>query len=227
MIRAVSIFFLVIILALCYAQVASPEQEKMNKTDQIKLPKPILKGKISLEEAILNRRSIRSYKQDQLSLEQIGQLLWAAGGITAESGERQYRTAPSAGAIYPIQIYALYKKGLFHYNPFEHSLDMVKDEDLRRDLTSVCGGQGSISQAPFVIIICGDYSKVTSRYGQRGVRYTDIETGHIAENIHLQAVALGLGSVPIGSYDDGKVREILGLGAGLDPLYIIPAGYAK
>lgn len=219
------IFFLVIILALCYAQGTSAEQENMNKTVQIKLPQPIIKSKVSLEESILNRRSIRKFNPTDLSIEQLGQLLWAGQGITAKVGQKTLRSAPSAGAAYPMELYVVNKDGLFHYNPLEHSLEQISDKDLRHDLKTVSGGQGSILQAPISIIICGVYSRVTSKYPERGIRYTDIEVGHIAENIHLQAVSLGLGSLPIGSYDDEKVKEIMGLKGEQEPLYIIPIGY--
>ena len=198
----------------------------MAKDDLIQLPKPIIKSKVSLEEAILKRRSKRSFTQEELTTGQMSQLLWAAQGITEKKANFSLRAAPSAGALYPMEIYALTKDGLFHYFPEKHTLKLVEKKDLRKTLASASFGQSPVSQAPLDIVICAVYSRVTSKYGQRGRRYTDIEAGHIAQNIHLEAVSLGLGSVPIGAFDDKKVKSVLTLPKDEEPLYIIPVGYA-
>lgn len=192
---------------------------------EISLPAPQLKGKVSLEETISQRRSKRRYRSQELTLEQISQLLWSAQGITA--GQARFRAAPSAGALYPMEIYLLNEDGLFHYVPEGHKLEQVLEQDLRRKLAVASLGQSFVAQAPVDIVIAAVYDRITSRYGQRGRRYTDIEAGHIAQNIHLQAVALGLGSVPVGAFDDEQVRGLLKLPAEEQPLYIIPVGYAK
>jgi SagB-type dehydrogenase family enzyme len=191
----------------------------------IDLPKPQHDSEMSLEESILKRRSKRSYAAKELSLAQIGQLLWAAQGITDE--RRGFRAAPSAGALYPLAIYLVKKDGFYHYDIKGHRLELIKPEDLRPALTKAAWGQGFISQAPVSIVICAVYSRITSRYGMRGNRYVDIEVGHAAQNVHLQAVALGLGSVPVGAYSDEEVSRILELPREEIPLYIIPVGYTK
>lgn len=193
-------------------------------TKVISLPKPVLKGTLSLEEAIKERRSVRSYSDRDLTLEQLSQLLWAAQGITDIRG---FRAAPSAGALYPLEIYVAKKDGLFHYIPEGHKLELIIAKDLRQGLTEASWGQGFIAQAPVNIIICAVYDRVTSRYGKRGIRYTDIEVGHAAENVHLQAVALGLDSVPVGAFSDGAVSSVLGLSKEETPIYIIPVGYKR
>lgn len=198
-------------------------EEAMDKK-VISLPKPILKGDVSIEETIKKRRSVRSYSEKDLTIEQLSQLLWAAQGITDMRG---LRAAPSAGALYPLEIYVVKKDGLFHYTSHGHRLKLISNRDLRRELTSAAWGQGFIAQAPVNIVICAVYERVTSRYGKRGVRYTDIEVGHAAENVHLQAVALGLDSVPIGAFSDGEVSSILGLSKDETPIYIIPVGYRR
>lgn len=198
----------------------------MVKASQIQLPQPITKGKISLEEAISKRRSQRTFTQKNLNLEQISQLLWAAQGITARREGFDFRAAPSAGALYPMEIYLLSKDGFFHYLPQEHKLEVLGEKDLRKVLTSCALGQDAIIQAPIDIVICADYSRVSSKYGQRGIRYVHIEAGHIAQNIHLQAVALGLSSVPIGAFNDEEIKKIFLLPGNLEPLYIIPVGYS-
>ncbi len=200
------------------------QQLKVMK-EEITLPAPKLKGKVSLEQAIAERRSKRRFSSQELTLEQIAQLLWSAQGIT-ESRKGQ-RVAPSAGALYPMEIYLLSKDGLFHYLPQEHKLEQVLQNDLRRELATAALGQSFIAAAPVAIIIAAVYERVTSRYGSRGKRYTDIEVGHIAQNIHLQAVALGLGSVPVGAFDDQALKQLLNLPDDEQPLYIIPVGYPK
>lgn len=197
----------------------------MAKEKEIILPQPKLKGKVYLEEAIFKRRSQREFQRKDLSLEQIGQLLWAAQGITAKRGGFSFRAAPSAGALYPLELYALTKDGLYHYLPEGHKLENLSDKDLRGDLADAALGQSSVASGALDIVICAVYERVTSKYGQRGVRYVHIEAGHAAQNIHLQAVALGLGSVAIGAFDDEAAKKSLSLPAACEPLYIIPIGY--
>ena len=192
---------------------------------QIQLPEPNKESNVSLEKTISKRRSVRVFNQRDLNLEQIGQLLWAAQGITAEESGFGFRAAPSAGALYPIEIYIVKSDGLFHYLPQGHKLEILGSEDLRSKLSSAALGQGAVSDAAIDIVICAVYSRVTGKYGQRGVRYTHIEVGHAAQNIHLQATALGLGSVPIGAFNDDKVKSVLALPSEQEPLYIIPVGY--
>lgn len=193
--------------------------------EKISLPRPSKDSEISLEYTIEHRRSIRSFKDKDLTLEQISQLLWAAQGITDK--RMGLRAAPSAGALYPVELYVVKKDGLYHYLPHSHQLEKITDEDLRGDLCAAALGQASVLNAPVDIVICAVYKRVTSKYGERGIRYTDIEVGHTAQNIHLQAVALGLGSVSIGASNDATIKEILNLPKDYSPLYIIPVGYPK
>lgn len=189
------------------------------------LPKAKMRGVISLEEAISKRRSVRTFKPKELNVSQISQLLWSAQGVTNE--KRRFRAAPSAGALFPIDIYIAKRDGIFHYERASHGLLATGSRDVRAELAVAALGQSFISEAPVSIIIAAVRNRVTSRYGERGNRYIDIEVGHVAENIHLQAVALGLASVPVGAFDDGAVTEVLALPSGVEPLYIIPVGYEK
>ena len=190
----------------------------------IELPKPVLKGSMSIEEAIQKRRSTRRYSDKSLTEEQISQLLWAAQGITDRRG---LRAAPSAGALYPLEVYVVMASGVFHYIPKGHKLEMISGSDIRKKLAQVSWNQMFIAEAPVDIVICAVYERVTDRYGDRGKRYTDMEAGHAAENLHLQAVALGLASVPLGAFSDEAVAKILHLSNKEKPLYIIPVGHAK
>jgi len=190
---------------------------------EIKLPKPKEKGLTSIEETLNKRRSVRDYKKGPLSLEQVSQLLWAA------SGKNLYRrTAPSAGATYPLEIYLVVgeveelEPGLYQYSYSRHSLERIREQDIRKKLCRSALDQSMIEEAPIDIIIAADYDRTTGHYGQRGIRYVHMEVGHVGQNISLQANALSLGTVMIGAFEDNQVKEVLGIKE--EPLYIIPVG---
>ncbi len=193
--------------------------------EEIKLPSPDFKGKMSVEEALKSRRSVRSYRQVPLTLKELSQILWATDGKTAEWGGR---TAPSAGATYPLEIYVVVgnveglKPGLYHYEIDSHSLTMVKEGDLRVELSKAALNQLSIRIAPITIIISGIFERTTKRYGKRGERYVYMEVGHCGQNIHLQAESLGLGTVMIGAFEDDKVKNVLGIKENV--FYLCPVG---
>jgi SagB-type dehydrogenase family enzyme len=204
----------------------------------IKLPSPQLKGKISLEETILRRRSVRRYRREPLDLHQLSQILWSAQGTT---GTRGFRAAPSAGATYPLEVFVVVGKqgvisseakqapeelqaGIYHYEADSHSLSLHKAADLRPDLARATLDQEFIIDAPVDIIICALYHRTSYRYGRRGERYVHMEVGHAGENIHLQAVALGLATVEVGAFHDEEVRKTLGVDEQIKPLYIMPVG---
>ena len=193
--------------------------------EQINLPKPDFKGKISVEEALKTRRSIRTYKAAPLTLKELSQILWACDGKTAYWGGR---TAPSAGATYPLEIYVVVgnvegiKPGLYHYEVDTHSLTLIKEGDLRAQLSNAALNQTSIKNAAFVIVISGIFERTTARYGKRGERYVFMEVGHCGQNIHLQAESLGLGTVMIGAFEDEKVKRVLGIKE--DVFYLCPVG---
>lgn len=191
----------------------------------INLPEPKIKGTVSVEEAIKVRRSVRRYASKDISLEDVSQLLWACQGVT--DGRGQLRASPSAGALYPLEIYIAKKDGVFHYIPAGHKLEAVSSEDIRKGLAEAAYGQAPVKEAAIDIIIAAVYERVTSKYGERGIRYTEIEAGHAAQNVFLQAVALGLDSVPIGAFTDAAVSKILKLPKEVKPLYILPVGYRK
>lgn len=190
---------------------------------EIKLPNPKLIGDKSLEECIYERESVRSYKEKEVEIEKISQILWATQG---KKGSK--RTVPSAGATYPLEIYVTLKeKGYFYYNYNNHTLKLITDNDLSKKLTEASWDQHFIAEAYLNVIICAIFERTTQRYGERGVRYVYIEVGHCAQNVHLEAVALGLCSVPIGAFEDDKVKGVLELKKQIEPLYIIPIGYPK
>lgn len=190
----------------------------------LEMSRPKTKGAISVEEAIHKRRSVRAFITKEITMDDISQLLWACQGITG-SGDR--RASPSAGALYPLEIYLVKNDGLYHYIPRGHKIEKILDEDIRRQLADAAYGQGFVAEAPIDIIICAVYERVMSRYNERGIRYTDMEAGHAAQNVFLQAVALGLDSVAVGAFGDVAVAKIMRLPAGVKPLYILPVGYKR
>ena len=190
----------------------------------INLPEPKQDSSMSLEQAITKRRSRRKFVSKALTLEQIGQLCWAAQGQEAHS---RYRTAPSAGATYPLELLVVTCDGLFQYLPAKHSLQRLTDQDLRTELTMAAWGQKFIADASLTLVFAAQFSRTTGRYGQRGIRYVYMEAGHAAQNVHLQAEALGLGSVAVGAFDDTSVSKVLSLPDYLEPLYMVTVGYYR
>jgi SagB-type dehydrogenase family enzyme len=196
---------------------AAPAQGK-----EIRLPPPRTKGPSSLEETLSQRRSIRAYADKPLSLQDVAQLFWAAQGVTRSWGGR---TTPSAGALYPLEIYAAVAEGVYHYLPAGHRAEVALEEDIREALWTAGLSQESLLQAPAIFIITALYERTASKYGTRAERYVKIEAGHAAQNLLLQATALNLGAVPIGAFYDEEVAAALRLTAEEVPLYLIPVGH--
>jgi SagB-type dehydrogenase family enzyme len=199
-------------------------------TGQIQLPPPSQKGGLSLEAVIAGRRSLRRFVPDSISQSQLSQMLWAAQGIS--DSRSQLRTAPSAGASYPLEIFFVcgpnsvegIAEGIYHYNTNSHSLTQHYASDVRRELAQAALNQGFINQAPLNIVICARYERTERIYGERGKRYVHMEVGHAGQNIYLQAIALGLSTVAIGAFYDEEVSQVLRLEKPLKPLYIMPVG---
>ncbi len=198
------------------------------KTKIITLPPAALSSNYSLEETIYKRVSGRNFSEEAINLQQAAQLLWAAQGQGIDGISGATRTAPSAGATYPLEVYLLVGNvenitpGLYRYSFTEHSLHMLSDKDKRKDLASAALNQQFIAEAPAVIILAAEYSRTTGRYGDRGIRYVHMEVGHVTQNIYLQCEALGLGTVAIGAFKDQVVQLLLEIAE--EPLMIIPIG---
>jgi SagB-type dehydrogenase family enzyme len=187
----------------------------------IVLPSPRTEGDVSLEEALANRRSVRAFESTDLTLDEISQLLWAAQGITAEWGGR---TAPSAGALYPLEVYVATADGVYHYLPEGHRAEVISRADLRGALAHDAVDQSFVAEAPAVFVITAVFARTSVKYGERAQRYVTLEAGHVAQNILLEATALGLAGVPVGAFSDAGVRETLGLPSNHAPLYLLPVG---
>lgn len=197
----------------------------------ILLPKPRFEGGVSLEEAISRRRSTRRFSGRDITKDHLSQLLWASQGITHGC----YRAVPSAGATYPLEVHVVVGDsgvealdgGVYDYVPLDHSIVLHLRGDVRKDLCSACLGQDFIVSAPFSLVVSSDYSRTTSTYGERGVRYVHMEVGHVGQNVALQGEALGLSSVMVGAFRDELVSRVLNLPSELKPLYIVPVGYSS
>ena len=200
---------------------------KVGINDFIKLPGPRLDSSVSVERALSARRSVRRFKKQSLDLADVSQLLWSAQGVSDPKG---YRTAPSAGALYPLEIYVAaghvnkLPAGIYKYMIAGHALRNIVGEDRRADLCQAALNQTSIANAPIVMLFCSVHERITGKYGERGMRYIFMEIGHAAQNMCLQAVALGLGSVVIGAFRDVDVKKIAHLAENEQPTYILPIG---
>lgn len=199
----------------------------------IRLSKPAYDGKVSVERAIKGRRTIRDFQPKPLALAQLSQLFWSAQGITDE--RREFRAAPSGGALYPLDAYAVVgeggveglESGVYHYHPSSHSIQLIRKGDRRKEVAGAALWQMWMARAPVIFVITSEYERITCKYGKRGIRYAQIEVGHVGQNIFLQSGALGLGAGIVGAFHDDAVTEAIGAPEAHKPLIIMPVGYKK
>jgi SagB-type dehydrogenase family enzyme len=193
----------------------------------IQLPRPRLKSGYSFEKVLGERRSVREYSSEALTLAHVSQLLWAAQGVTHTEG---WRTAPSAGATFPLELYLVagnvngLAQGLYRYRADQHKLIQFVNKDLRADLAAAALGQEWMKGSAIIIVIAAAYDRATRKYGQRGIRYAHMEVGHAAQNVYLQAASLNLGTALVGAFDDKRVKEVLKLPSDEQPLGLMPVG---
>ena len=206
---------------------AQPQPGSEDRQLTVNLPQPRLRGDASLEEALLDRRSVREYSDAPVTLEEVSQLLWAAQGLTSEWGGR---TAPSAGALYPLELYLVagnvsgLPPGVYKYQPVLRRLVLIKEGDLREPLARAAVNQTWMKDGAIEIVVAAVQDRTTVKYGERGVRYVYMEAGHAAQNVLLQATAMDLGAVPVGAFYEDQVIELLDMPGNEAPLYIIPVG---
>jgi len=191
--------------------------------DVVKLPPPRTRGGAPLDQVLVARRSVREFASTPLTWSEIGQLLWAAQGVTHDE---EKRTAPSAGATYPLELYVATADGLFHYRPNGHSVTRVTARDVRRDIQDAAGEQEAIN-APAIFAYAAVPARTAARYGDRAMRYVQIEIGHAGQNLLLEAVSLGLGAVPVGAFSDADLHRVLGLAGDRVVLYLVPVGHPR
>ena len=195
------------------------------------LPAPMIDGDTSVEKAIKQRRTIRSFVDKPLTIDQLSQILWAAQGITDDGGLK--RSAPSGGALYPIDVYAVVGKNgvqglpqaVYRYDPSHHSIRKIGDTDVRKDVAVAALRQMWVATAPLILVLTAEYSRITVKYGNRGRRYAMIEVGHIGQNIFLQCEALGLAAGIVGAFYDEEVAKAMKAKNHHEPLIIMPIGW--
>jgi SagB-type dehydrogenase family enzyme len=203
----------------------------LEKEEPLNLPAPMLEGHVSLEKAIKQRRTARSFADKPLMVAQLSQVLWAAQGITDDRGLK--RAAPSAGALYPIDVYAVVgnngiqgvAQGIYHYDPLHHSIEKIFDTDARGDVAVASLRQMWMATAPVILVLTAEYGRITIKYGDRGKRYAMIEVGHIGQNIFLQCEALGLSAGIVGAFYDKEVARAVNTQKNHEPVIIMPVGW--
>jgi SagB-type dehydrogenase family enzyme len=198
------------------------------------LPSPSYKGTVSVEEALKARRTHRSFQSRPLTLKQFSQILWGAYGVTAQHYGSFLKTAPSAGALYPLDIYGVVGQGgvgtlapgIYHFRPENHAIELVKQGDLRAEVARQALQQMWMAKAPLMLVITGEYNRSSIKYGLRGATYTHIEAGHVGQNVFLQAEAIGLKAGIVGAFNNQQIIRVMGLSTSHDPLLIMPVGYS-
>ncbi|MCS7099712.1 MAG: SagB/ThcOx family dehydrogenase [Sulfolobales archaeon] len=209
--------------------------------DEVLLPLPSKITRLTVEEAILLRKSIREWRREPITIVQLSMLLWASQGIVEDAGFGWYRrAAPSAGATYPVEVYVVVgekgvrvgeeeflKAGVYKYDYMKHSVRLVKEGDVRVDLWRASLRQDWVRDAPITIVLCAIYERTTGRYGERGIRYVHMELGHVGQNIYLVATALDLGTVAIGAFYDEEVAKVISSARNERPLYLFPVGVPR
>ena len=194
----------------------------------ITLPEPDLEGRVTLESALNQRRSIRDFEDRPISVAELGQLLWAAQG---ESDRTGLRTSPSAGALYPLELYVIVEAlgdleaGIYHYLPRSHGLEPVANGDFRADFAAAALMQEWTARAGLILVVAADYTRTTAKYGERGRRYVAIEAGHCVHAAYLQAVALGLGATEVGAFRDDAVARLVRLPSDEEPVTSVVVGH--
>jgi SagB-type dehydrogenase family enzyme len=199
------------------------------------LPSPSYKGTVSVEEALKARRTHRSFQSRPLTLKKFSQILWGAYGVTAQKYGSFLKTAPSAGALYPLDIYGVVGQGgvetlapgIYHLRPENHALELVKQGDLRAEVARQALQQMWMAKAPLMLVITGEYNRSSIKYGLRGATYTHIEAGHVGQNVFLQAEAIGLKAGIVGAFNNQQIIRAMGLSTSHDPLLIMPVGYSE
>ena len=212
-----------------------PDQYKVyDDSTKIELPPLQMKPSVTLDDTLRKRKSIRQFSQEPLTLEEVSYLLWASTGIQREEYGHELRTAPSAGALYPLETYLIVNKvdrlsrGVFHYNIRDHTLEEIKQGDFREKITSSALGQTMCSECAAVFAWTAIFYRSKWKYRQRAYRYVYLDMGHIGQNLALTAVNLGLGSCQIGAFFDDEVNTILGVdGTEESAIYLSVVGHIR
>lgn len=228
--RSSKVRFVLVTIFMLFSSLGSANgaMAQLRQSKQVSLPQPKLVGDNSLEKVLAARKSVRSYSSEALSLAEVSQLLWSAQGTTHSNNKK--RTAPSAGALYPLEVYLVagnvegLPQGVYKYLPRKHALVPIASGDFRSDLSAAALGQNCVQRGAAVLVIAAVYERTTRKYGERGIRYVHMEAGCAAQNIYLQATSANLGTVFVGAFEDDRVRKLLHLPVAERPLALMPVG---
>lgn len=210
----------ILILAMCAAPLAGYEAvASADPADRRALPHPRRDGGASLAQVLATRRSVRAFATRDLDDAELGQLLWSAQGATDG-----HRTAPSAGALYPLTLYVVDARGVWRYEPDAHAVTRMQTSDRRTTVARATYSESAVAGAPLAVVITARVAVTAVKYGARAERYATLEAGHAAQNLLLTASALGLAAVPVGAFDDSALRKAIGVDASTTMLYVIPVG---
>ena len=207
--------------------IAGADTQVPNVGEIIDLPEPRREGEVPVERALAKRRSVRDFADASIPLAAVAQLAWAAQGVTDPAG---HRTAPSAGALYPLELYVVAGKvprleaGIYRYVAAGHRLVRHAGGDARGAVARAALLQGWIADAPAILVLTGVIERSAGKYGDRAPRYVHMEVGHTAQNVYLQAEALGLGTCMVGAFRDRQLKHVLALPDAEAPLALLPVG---
>ena len=210
--------------------VAAPAPIAAEASTRVALPAAKRSGTLAVEQALAQRRSVREFSDRSLSLSALSQLVWAAQGVTHRRG---LRTAPSAGALYPLEIFVVagdvegLPGGVYRYVPGDHALELRGQGDPRPRLASAALEQGWVAEAPAILVIAAVYDRTARKYGRRAPRYVHMEVGHASQNVYLQAEALGLGTCAVGAFRDRELAAALDLPSQMAPQLVLPIGWPR
>jgi SagB-type dehydrogenase family enzyme len=218
---ALGVLATALLLRLLLSSESSEPSESSNRED-VRLTPVDPVGGMPLREVLAKRRSQRDFTDRALTLDEVAQLCWAAQGISQK--EQGFRTAPSAGALYPLTVLIVDREGVHEYLPQDHLLRSTRIGDLRLKLQAAALNQSSVGRAPVCFVITMDVARTASKYGAKAERYCLLEAGHVAQNVLLQATSMGLGGVPIAAFDEHAVARLLQLPSRLQPVYLLPLG---
>jgi len=205
------------------ARPASDRHSVMTEARIITLPAAPTSSGLSIQDAMGRRRSIRAFSQRQLTWTQIGQLVWAAQGVS--DPEAGLRTAPSAGALYPLEVDVVVASGVFRYQPEGHTLAPRSAENIREAISRAAHDQAWLADAPCLLSFAAVVGRTARKYGSRAMRYVYLEAGHAAQNSLLMAAELGLRAAPVGAFDDAAMATTLGLERTAEPIYLVAVGW--
>jgi len=223
--KVVWMFAVVVLISVMLLQPSGLYGQKSPQSIALPGVKPGAPG--SFSDLMHRRRSIRTFAEGSMSLDQVSRIVFAAQGVTRQDF---YRTVPSAGALYPLELFIVtgpvreLDRGVYRYSPEDHALVPMASGDRRKKLARQAYGQMWVAKAQVVVVLCTVYERVTGKYGQRGVRYAHIEAGCAAQNIALEGVNLGLGSTVVGAFNDGGVAEVIEASEDEKPLIVMPVG---